>query len=392
MTTLAAVDGPRACRSDEVTGMIALADSVMRQGSAQSFLTDYPLVYATENLANVQIIKADDRVVSVVPFIPKQIAYAGTRFRIGIISPTATHPEHRRLGYAGRCLDACIAEMEAAGIELSVLWTLPATFPFYEMAGFQAVPSQMDWAHCTRDDATVFQPGGHAVVTLDADDQNQLNAIANLHDASPCGVIRSEHDTLALFSLPKTTTYLAYDDAGEISAYLIHCDGSHKPGILEAEGTQDAVESLVNHVLSATAAAKTTVYLTKSASALSVLFQQRLPSRVEPMETGPMMIRINDPARFLKAIYPWLTAQFRDKSCLFSLEIEETRQIIGFDGAPDRSEHLKLTSDCAPDHHVVTRRELTSLLFGSRGGHTSELSSLFMIPPFFFPIPMLDHS
>lgn len=393
MTTLAAVDGPRACRSDEVTGMIALADSVMRQGSAQSFLTDYPLVYASENLPNVQIIKVDDTVVSVVPFISKQIAYAGTRFRIGIISPTATHPEHRRLGYAGRCLDTSIAEMETAGIELSVLWTLPATFPFYEMAGFQAVPSQMDWAHCTRDDATVFQSGGHTVVAFDTGDQNQLNAIANLHDTSPCGVVRSGRDTQALFSLPKTVTYLAYDDAGKICAYLLHCDGTHKPGILEAEGTPDAVESLVHHVFIASEASNTTVYLTKSDSTLSTLFRQRLAFRVQPMEAGPMMIRINNPDRFLKAIDPWLEAQSRDGKYSFSLEIEETRQVVGFDRDPDRSEPLKLTSDRAADHHVITRRELTSLLFGSREENMSELASLLKLKnPFFFPIPMLDHS
>jgi predicted acetyltransferase len=393
MTTLAAVDGPRACRPDEVTGMIALANSVMRQGSAQSFLTDYPLVYTSGNLPNVQIMKADDTVVSVVPFIPKQIAYADTRFRIGIISPTATHPEHRRLGYAGRCLDACIAGMEAAGIELSVLWTLPTTFPFYEMAGFQAVPSQMDWAHCTRDDAAAFQPGGHTVVTLDADDRNQLNAIAYLHAASPCGVIRSEHDTQALFSLPRTTTYLACDEAGKICAYLLHCDGTHKPGILEAEGTPDAVESLAYHALIASEAPKTTVYLTKSASALSMLFQQRLAARVQLMEAGPMMIRINNPDRFLKAISPWLAAQSRDERYSFSLEIKETRQVIGFDHDPARSEPFKLTSDRVADHHVITRRELTSLIFGSREENTSELASLLNLRnPFFFPIPMLDHS
>jgi len=130
------VDGPRSCRPDELAGVIALVDAAMREGSDQSLLTDYPLVYAPENLPNVQVVTVDGRVVATAPVLPRTIrlvAGGGEHtLRIGIISPTATDPPFQHRGYGSACVAACIARVDAAGIELSVLWTQVATFPFYE--------------------------------------------------------------------------------------------------------------------------------------------------------------------------------------------------------------------------------------------------------------------
>jgi len=384
---------PRACRSDELGEMISLANSVMRQGSTQSFLTDYPLVYAAENLHNVQIVKTGDTIVSVVPYIPKLIDYSGARFQIGIISPTATHPEHRRLGHARRCLDSCLSLMEASGIELSVLWTLPTTFPFYEQAGFQGLPPQLDWVYCTRDDATGFENRGHSISTLDPSESRHLRIVESLHDNDLRGVIRSRSDIEALFSLPRTITYLAHDNTGDVCGYLVYCNGSHKPGILEAEGRPDAVESLVHHVLAASESPETPVYLTKNESTLSKLAQRHVSARIRPMDTGPMMARINKPFEFLTSILPWLEAQWKTDRHCFSIEITEFQQTIGFDYDSDRAKRLILTQNKSEDHRIISQRDLVSLIFGSREDNlTSPDPNLILQGPFYFPIPMLDHS
>lgn len=388
-----ATEGPRACRPDELTEMISLANSVMRQGSTQSFLTDYPLVYAAENLPNVQIIKTGDTIVSVVPYIPKRIDYSGARFQIGIISPTATHPEHRRLGHARRCLDSCLSLMETSGIELSVLWTLPTTFPFYEQAGFQGLPPQLDWVHCTKEDAPSFRNHGHSISILDPAAPQQLEIIEALHDNDHRGVIRASSDIQALFTLPRTITYLAHNDTGEVCGYLVYCEGSHKPGILEAEGHPDAVESLVHHVLATGESPNTPIYLTKNGSILSKVARQHLSARILPMDTGPMMVRINKPFEFLTSILAWLESQWQGERNTFSFEIAESQQIIGFDYDPDRARRLILTQNKSEDHRVISRRELGSLIFGSREGNPPFLDpNLILKAPFYFPIPMLDHS
>lgn len=393
MNAFPATEGPRACRPDELHEMISMTNSVMRQGSSQSFLTDYPLVYTPENLRNVQIIKAGDTIVSVVPYIPKQIDYAGTRFQIGIISPTATHPEHRRLGHARRCLDSCLSLMETAGTELSVLWTLPATFPFYEQAGFQAVPPQLDWVYCTKDDTLIFKDRGYCITSLDLGNITQLRAITTLHDNGFSGITRSTRDTEALFSLPRTTTYLAYDNMSNLSGYLLHCDGTHKPGILEAEGKPESIESLIHHVLRTSTAEKTPIYLIKTAHPLTSLVHQWLPARIQPMDSGPMMIRINDPRNFLTSIQSWLEVHQSENKVRYSLEITDAQQIIGFDYDPVREQKLILTEEKTADHHTISRRELTELIFGSRQDNPLlPAATLNLQTPFHFPVPMLDHS
>ena len=67
------IDGPRACRKHELHDVIALVNAVMREGSDQSFLTDYPLVYQDNNLPNIFVIKVDGDMASVVPFLPRQV-------------------------------------------------------------------------------------------------------------------------------------------------------------------------------------------------------------------------------------------------------------------------------------------------------------------------------
>ena len=68
---------PRVCTRQDLPGVIALVDAALRAGSDQSLLWDYPLVYRDENLKNVRIVKVDDKVTSVVPFIRRPATIAG---------------------------------------------------------------------------------------------------------------------------------------------------------------------------------------------------------------------------------------------------------------------------------------------------------------------------
>ena len=74
----------------------------MRQGMDQTMLTDYPLVYQESNHPNIRVIKVDGRTVSVVPFLLRTVDVEDVSFTIGIISPTATDPEHRHRGIRTR--------------------------------------------------------------------------------------------------------------------------------------------------------------------------------------------------------------------------------------------------------------------------------------------------
>src|SRR5690242_20535321 len=93
------IDGPRACTKAELPEVIAVANGALRENSDQTLLTDYPLVYLDKNLENIRILRADGQLVAEVPFLPRTVKIEDCSFKIGIISPTATDPNHRRRGY-----------------------------------------------------------------------------------------------------------------------------------------------------------------------------------------------------------------------------------------------------------------------------------------------------
>ena len=118
------IDGPRACRASEFEEVIALINQVFRAGTNQDIRTDYPLVFNHAKMEHMRILKMDGVVVAHVPVWLREAVVGEDRVRIGIISPTVTHPDYRRRGYATRCLRDCIRIMEEEGVPVSVLWTL----------------------------------------------------------------------------------------------------------------------------------------------------------------------------------------------------------------------------------------------------------------------------
>ena len=133
------VDGPRGCTRGDLDALIQLVNSVFRPDGRQNILTDYPLVYRDENLDRIRLLTVGGQIVSEVPFIPWTVRHEGCRFTVAVISPTATHPEHRHRGYGLKCLNSCLQWMQDDEIDLSVLWTLAPTFRFYNHAAYQAV-------------------------------------------------------------------------------------------------------------------------------------------------------------------------------------------------------------------------------------------------------------
>lgn len=384
------VEGPRACRPEEVADMIAMTNGVMRAGSDQSFLTDYPLVYRPDNLKNIQIVKVGDDIASVVPFITKNIEFEGCHLKIGIISPTATSPYHRRKGYALQCLNAGLDKMTETGIDLAILWTLVPTFEFYERADFQAVRSQGWRIDCDASDTELFHNNGQGIVTLDIANPAHLGDVQRLYENEKHGIVRTKDDYATLFNLPKMRTLLAVEADGQTSAYLLLSEAGNKPGILEACGSKNALETLLLHALGRLASRSIPIYVNLTASPLSELLRNKMPARFAPQSAGPMMIRINNLFEFVERLRDWFIERNAGNDRRFSLEVTDTGEVIGFDFSHDS---LKLTRNSYALHLPLSRAELVSVIFGPHPERPAiipeELDALF---PFYFPIPMLDHS
>ena len=393
------IDGPHACQASEFEEVIALINQVFRAGTNQDIRTDYPLVFNHSKMEYMRILKVDGVVVAHVPVWLREAVVGDDRLRIGIISPTVTHPDYRRHGYATLCLQDCIRIMEEEGVPVSVLWTLEATFPFYQRSGWEAVGSQ-GWLYQLRpEEHTLFESGPFDVVQYDPRNADSFNAMMNFHNAEPYRIARSIEEYRALFSLPQTMTFLAMN-GGEMVAYLMFGEGANKPGLIEGGGDVEGLETLVRHVLLERAAdSEIQVLLPLIPSSLGQLIEEKKPGSGRPIEeakgVGYQMMRVNSLEKLLRQIENHIrsrSAGLRGEVCLVCRETEEAVTFKFCDGDVD------LSTERLAEAVVLTRRQLTQLIFGAHpaakpveySGVTGEI--LQTIFPFYVPIWELDHS
>ena len=393
------VEGPRACQESEFEEVIALINQVFRAGTNQDIRTDYPLVFNGSKMEYMRILKVDGKVVAHVPVWLREAIIGDDRLRIGIISPTVTHPDYRRHGYATHCLQDCIRIMDEEGVPVSVLWTLEATFPFYQQSGWEAVGSQGMLYQLRPEEHTLFDSGIFDVVQYDPRDTDSFNAMMKFHDAEPHRIARTVEEYRALFSLPQTTTFLAMSD-GELAAYLMFGKGVNKPGLIEGGGETAGLETLVRHVmLERKADSEIQVLLPLVPSSLGELIEEKKPGSGRPIEeakgVGYQMMRINSLEKLLKQIENHIRSKstgLRGEVCLVCRETDEAVTLKFHEGEVD------LSTERLAEAVVLTRRQLTQLIFGAHpaakpvkySGVTGEI--LNTIFPFYVPIWELDHS
>jgi predicted acetyltransferase len=393
------IDGPRACQASEFEEVIALINQVFRAGTNQDIRTDYPLVFNHAKMEHMRILKMDGVVVAHVPVWLREAVVGEDRARIGIISPTVTHPDYRRRGYATRCLRDCIRIMEEEGVPVSVLWTLEATFPFYQQSGWEAVASQGSLYRLRPEEHRLFESGTFDIVQYDPRNADSFNAMMNLHDAEPHRIGRTSEEYRALFSLPQTTTFLAMN-GGETVAYLMFGEGTNKPGLIEGGGDMAGLETLVRHVLlEREADSEIQVLLPLIPSSLGQLIEEKKPRTGRPIEeakgVGYQMMRVNSLEKLLRQIEHHLrskSAGLHGDVCLVCRETEEAVTLKFRDGDVD------LSTERSAEPIILTRRQLTQLIFGPHpaaklveySGRTGKI--LQTIFPFYVPIWELDHS
>ena len=392
------MEGPRGCKKEEFEEVIALINSVFREGTDQDISTDYPLVFNKSQLKNMRIIKEDDRVVCHIPVVPREVVASDDRFTIAIIGPTVTHLDYRQRGYGTLCLRDCIHIMEEKGYDLSVLWTEEATFPFYQKSGWEAVASQGWLYHLDLVDAELFQGRSFDLLEYDPINENYIDDIMRLHEAEPYRIIRWPSDYRALSALPNITTCLAMEKR-EIVAYLTFGEGMNKPGIIESGGKLTGLEALVRKVLLERGSAEgIDALIPLTSSALGHLLKNKRAGEKYPIEekgaVGYQMVRVNSLRSFLRKIKNYLvkkTVDLEDDLSLICKESGEEVTLKFCDG------EVNFPTEKSQNQVVLSRREISQLIFGpyravestkAKGGAGEILERIF---PYYFPIWEIDH-
>lgn len=390
------VDGPRGCTVTDFDDALALINKVFRKGTDQDARTDYPLVYDSSVMHYQRILKVGGELVAHVPVAPRRVVSSDDGFTAAMISATVTHPNHRHRGYASQCLLDAIRVMDEEGWPVSVLWTLERTFPFYQNVGYEAVASQ-GWMYTLgSQDVDLFQRRTFVVVPYDTNDSKHLDAIMEMHEKETLRIGRSRMEYEALFTLPKISTFLAIDN-GCVYGYLMYGESSNKPGLIEAGGSQQAVEALVAHVVGSVGRdLQAIVPLTPTV--LGSILEARLSQTKQPVEqaagVGNQMHRINSLEGLLRGIKGHLRTQSEGMRGQVSLQCIDSGESVTLEFADGE---VEVSRGALAEKVMLTRRELTRLVFGNhpldealclKGNGADLLRCVF---PYYFPIWELDH-
>jgi GNAT superfamily N-acetyltransferase len=392
------VDGPRACRESEFEETVALINSVFRAGTDQDISTDYPLIFRPPTLEYHRVLSVNGEIAAHVPVAPREVVTGDDRFTIGIIGPTVTHPDHRRRGYATRCLQDVVRVQEDRGWPVSVLWTREATFPFYWHSGWEAVGPQGHVHRLESDDRELFSPGSYDVVRFDPSDDRHLDFVATTHDAHPQRVLRSRADHRALMTLPKVSTYLA-TAGGEPVAFLVIGEGVNKPGLIEGGGDLAGLEALVRWALELLPeGGERQVPVPLTPSPLGRLMEARLPAARQPVEEaagiGYQMMRVNSVEKLMNGIRHHLRSRSEGLDVDMTLVCTDSGESVGL---AFRDGDVEISPGRRGAEVALTRREIAQLVFGPhRASQPLDLDGvaddvLNNVFPFYFPIWELDH-
>lgn len=390
--------GPRACRLEDFEETMALLNSIFRPDSDQRLETDYPLIFNPSKLDYMRIVKEDGKVVAHVPVAPRDVVANGDRFTVGIISPTATHPDYRHRGHGTQCLRNCLRLMNENDWPVSALWTREATFPFYQSSGFEAIGPQARGYPLSPGDHDLFERGDYDIVLYNAGNPEHLNGIVDIHDAESLRIGRTREEYEHLLTLPKMTTLLAMD-IGHAVAYLVVSRATNKLGIIEGGGDSRALEALLKQALLLRDPDDSThAIVPLNSTAFGDILEARQPGSAA-LDTeagiGFQMMRVNSIGGLMGKITDHLQTQgaaLDGEVCLVCADDGEAITIRFREG------EVEVSPERTDDAVELSRRHLAKLIFGphpaaesiTADGKAGEI--LDTIFPYYFPIWELDHS
>jgi len=211
------IEGPRACRQEELDSAIDLADRVFRVGWGSSMRDDFPLLFAESNLDRLRVFSDGGRVVSLVGMVERDILLLGTRHVSCCIGAVCTEPDYRGQGLATRLLRDAMERALGEGVDI---FLISGGRGLYRRLGFVDVGSY--WT-CEVDRAALPAKCRYTVRDWRPEDMQEL---VRLRAAEQVRFVRPPDDFVALvgtgkvLDAPGEFKIVCHRHSGEPVAYL----------------------------------------------------------------------------------------------------------------------------------------------------------------------------
>ena len=231
-------EGPRPARIDEREAILETANYVgVSVGRSPSIAEDYPQVYAPDNLQNVFVVKAGDKIAATTGVWANDIQVGNFELRVGGINGVGTLPEFRRRGLGGRILQSAHDHMRALGCHVGLLST--TIFDWYRSMGWERACVQRQY-HFNRSNIQLLPPLPDDV-KMELVGTSEVEEVLSLHHADQLGARRTPEGFCQLLQAKRNPQLLVARQDGQSLAYLI----GKGHGVMEWGGRADLIAGLV---------------------------------------------------------------------------------------------------------------------------------------------------
>lgn len=89
------------------------------------------------------VLRVDGRLAAMVGMLERTIRVGGREVKVGGVGGVATHPDHRRRGYAGRLLEAAARVLQEKGCRFAMLFCDQKLVEYYGRSNFRKVDAPL---------------------------------------------------------------------------------------------------------------------------------------------------------------------------------------------------------------------------------------------------------
>ena len=214
-----AIEGPRACRTEERESAVALANQVFRADGPSSMQGEFPVLLGEDNLDDMRVFSDGGRVVSIIAMLRRDVALGTSRHSACAIGAVCTEPDYRGQGLATRLLNDCRAKAIADDY---CPYVSSGGRGLYRRPGFVDVGGYFT-ATVPRD--KLPKDAGYTLRLWCDDD---LPAMTAIHAAEPVRFVRDEADLRAflgtgvLYCVPSETRLVCPRGSDDPVAYVVY--------------------------------------------------------------------------------------------------------------------------------------------------------------------------
>jgi predicted N-acetyltransferase YhbS len=213
------VEGPRACRTDELSALRILEDTVFRSPGTTSMFDEFPTLFAPANLERVRVIAEDERVVSTIGYLTRTVTIYGNQLKVGSLGAVCTYEECRGKGYATQLLEDSFEQARSEGVDVMLI---SGQRGLYQRAGCAIGGYEVRY---TLDQQTMSHlPEDSGLDIAEARDENIDDLIA-LSRTEPARYIRSTTDWLGFLKICRLIQPNCPPPHGTKRCWLVRRDG-----------------------------------------------------------------------------------------------------------------------------------------------------------------------